>query len=222
MTGPLPGVVQPDADTAREWAREELTDPVYEAAEPGLLAQLLAWVWDALTGLEASGPQAAGVAVLLAVLAVLVLVVVRGTGSWRPGARRVDSPLDGPRAGTAAQHRARALAARDAGRFDEAVREWFRALARQADERALLTPRPGRTADEVAVELGRELPALADRLRGAAGLFDAVVYGSRPATAEDAEGLRLLDQDVTGSRPRPVLAASGAGSAGPGRPGTAS
>ena len=58
----------------------------------------------------------------------------------------------------------------------------MRAIVRSLEERALLDPRPGRTADEAAAEAGRALPAHADRLRAAARDFDDVTYGGRTAT----------------------------------------
>src|SRR5207342_1782676 len=89
----------------------------------------------------------------LAVAAVVVVVLVRrnvrlrvAVQHQRAGAVLAGSTLSG------AEHRARAAAAAAAGRYDEAVRESMRAIARRLDERALLDPRPGRTADELAAE----------------------------------------------------------------------
>ncbi|HCA84735.1 MAG TPA: hypothetical protein DEQ61_04090, partial [Streptomyces sp.] len=77
----------------------------------------------------------------------------------------------------------------------------MRALVRSLEERALLDPRPGRTADEAAAEAGRPLPAHADRLRAAARDFDDVVYGGRHATAETYARLRELDVELQQARP---------------------
>ncbi|NEA03407.1 DUF4129 domain-containing protein, partial [Streptomyces sp. SID10116] len=61
--------------------------------------------------------------------------------------------------------------------WSQAVQERMRAVVRALEERALLDPRPGRTADEAAAEAGRTLPSHTDRLRAAARAFDDVTYG---------------------------------------------
>jgi hypothetical protein len=102
---------------------------------------------------------------------------------------------------TGAEHRARAAAAVAAGQYDVAVRESMRAIARRLDERALLDPRPGRTADEIAVEAARLLPELATELREGARVFDDVAYGSTRADAARAERMRRLDERVEATKP---------------------
>ena len=77
----------------------------------------------------------------------------------------------------------------------------MRAVARRLDERALLDPRPGRTADELAAEAGRLLPELAADLRAGARIFDDVAYGSVRADAARAEQLRRLDERVEAAKP---------------------
>ena len=75
------------------------------------------------------------------------------------GPRR-EGVLDGPTR-TAAEHRAAAGRALEAGDADTAVLEAYRALTRSAIERTLLDDLPGRTAHEVAVALGPVFPASA-------------------------------------------------------------
>jgi hypothetical protein len=84
----------------------------------------------------------------------------------------------------------------------------MRAVVRSLEERALLEPRPGRTADEAAAEAGRTLPAHTDRLRDAARDFDDVTYGGRTATSEMYHRLTELDRDL--ERTKPVLTSSSA------------
>ena len=83
----------------------------------------------------------------------------------------------------------------------------MRALARRLDERGLLDPRAGRTADELALEATRLMPGLAGALAAGARTFDDVAYGQLPASATEAEQLHRLDQDVEAARPagRPML-----------------
>ena len=52
MTLLLGAPLQPEREEARRLLQDELTDPVYAAAEPGLLERLLTWVWEQLTSVE--------------------------------------------------------------------------------------------------------------------------------------------------------------------------
>jgi hypothetical protein len=80
----------------------------------------------------------------------------------------------------------------------------MRAVVRALEERTLLDPRPGRTADEAAAEAGRALPGHAAALAAAAIAFDAIAYGDAPA---DQAAYRLLDDlDRALERTRPTLA----------------
>ncbi|MDJ0386424.1 DUF4129 domain-containing protein, partial [Streptomyces sp. G-G2] len=112
---------------------------------------------------------------------------------------------EGPR--SAADHRANAEAHAAAGHWTEAVQERMRAVVRSLEERTLLDPRPGRTADEAAAEAARSLPAHTGELRAAARAFDDVTYGGRPA--DSGTYTRLRDLDVTLQRTRPLLTTAG-------------
>ena len=85
----------------------------------------------------------------------------------------------------------------------------FRALVRGLEERALLDPRPGRTADEAATEAGRLLPGHASELRAAAQVFDGVRYGGQAATGAGYARITRLDTDV--ERTKPAIAGNAAG-----------
>lgn len=220
--GAYPSTLSPGRGQGQQWAREELAGPEYARARPSLLQRLVAWLADRLDGVAARtglGPgQLLALVICVAVAAVVVVVLLRRSVRLRvareeSGARTVlaGSTLSG------AEHRARAAAARAEGRYDDAVRESMRAIARRLDERALLDPRPGRTADELAGEAARLLPGLTAELRAGAGAFDDVVYGSRSADAARAEQLRRLDEAVEAARPTslaPVGSGPG-GTAGP-------
>jgi hypothetical protein len=86
----------------------------------------------------------------------------------------------------------------------------MRAIVRSLEERALLAPRPGRTADEAAAEAGRSLPPHADELRAAARAFDDITYGGRTADRRSYERLRDLDLELERARPQLTEAAQGA------------
>ncbi|MEU3726343.1 DUF4129 domain-containing protein [Streptomyces sp. NPDC031705] len=194
-------------DAAREAAERELAKPAYHQDEPGLLQRALDRFWEWLGDFfdRASGATPGGWAGLLAI-AVLVLLVLAALW-WRLGTpRRTPAAAgtlfaEGPR--SAADHRAAADAHAAAGRWNEAVQERMRALVRSLEERTLLDPRPGRTADEAAAEAAVSLPAHADDLRTAARAFDDVTYGGRTADADAYARLRTLD--LTLERAKPLL-----------------
>ncbi|WP_327253016.1 DUF4129 domain-containing protein [Streptomyces sp. NBC_01244] len=195
-------------EAAREAARHELSKPAYHQNDPGLIQRALNRFWEWVGDLfdRASGATPGGALGLLAV-AVFALLVIAALW-WRLGApRRTASRApgtlfdDGVR--SAADHRAAAGALAGEGRWSEAVQERMRAVVRSLEERTLLDPRPGRTADEAAAEAAVSLPSHATALRAAARTFDDVTYGAHPATPEMYATLTTLDQAL--SRTKPLL-----------------
>ncbi|MFE1792341.1 DUF4129 domain-containing protein [Streptomyces sp. NPDC059525] len=192
-------------EAAREAAERELAKPIYHQDEPGLLQRALDRFWEWLGEFfdRASGATPGGGLGLL-VIALLVVLAVAALW-WRLGtphrtARGAGTLFDeGPR--SAADHRAAADAHAAAGRWNEAVRERMRAVVRSLEERTLLDPRPGRTADEAAAEAARSLPAHTDELRAAARTFDDVTYGGRTADADTYARLRTLDLTLDHTKP---------------------
>ncbi|GGO97324.1 DUF4129 domain-containing protein [Wenjunlia tyrosinilytica] len=204
LTDDLPVTIP--RDPAREAAERELSKPIYHEHDPNLVQRAIDWFWNRVGSLldAAAGATPGGWVGLLvvAVLVVIALIALRlHLGRIRtPGGER-EAVFD-TRPRTAAEHRAasEAHAARD--EWDDAVRERMRAIVRGLEERALLDPRPGRTADEAANEAGRSLPDLRTRLRAAARAFDDVSYGGRHATENAYRELRELDTDLERARPR--------------------
>ncbi|WP_275005356.1 DUF4129 domain-containing protein [Promicromonospora iranensis] len=203
MRADLP--VVPDRDTAREWLSSELQRPEYAERE-SLLMRLIGWVLDWLSRIDwpvapISGAQL-GITVAL-VAAVVLLIAWLVAGPVRLGRERARSAevLDSDDARTAAQMRAAADAAAASGDWRTASIERFRAVVRSLEERVIIEPRPGRTAQEAAADAGVRLPDQAAGLRSGADLFDGVEYGDRVATAADDADLRALDAAVTAARP---------------------
>jgi hypothetical protein len=201
---PVSGVpVEPDADTARRWLLDELADPVYEAAEPGVVDRVVRWFLELLSDLEVpGGPGGAGLAVLLAAVALVAVLAVRAGGPLLGRRSAAGEAVLPETQVTAEEHRSRARRAEVEGRPDDAAREWFRATVRGSEERTLLAERPGRTADEAAREAGALLPDLAERLAAGALAFDTVTYGGRHADQRTVAMLRDLDAAVAAARPR--------------------
>ena len=194
--------VDPDAETARRWATEELLDPVYHE-QRSLLSRLLDWIAELLSGLRTPAvfdPIAilVVVGVIAAVIAVAFLVAGPVRVARRDGADRSVLADDDTR--TAAEIRAAADTAAAAGDWATAVLERFRAIVRGLEERTVLDERAARTAHEAALAAAARLPALAAELVAAGRTFDDVAYGDEPATAQDEVRLRGLDARVQDAR----------------------
>jgi hypothetical protein len=195
--------VDPDAETARRWATEELLDPVYHE-QRSLLSRLVDWFAELLAGLRTPAvldPIAilVVVGVIAAVIAIAFLVAGPVRVARRGGADRSVLADDDTR--TAAQIRAAADTAAAAGDWATAVLERFRAIVRGLEERTVLDERAARTAHEAALAAAARLPALAAELVAAGRTFDDVAYGDVPATAQDEVRLRGLDAQVQDARP---------------------
>jgi hypothetical protein len=193
-----------DRDPARLRAIEELRDPGYAAAQPGLVQRVMAWLgkrigelFDALSSVP-GGPL--GLVLVLALIVLLIVVVRLRVGKLGRAASSPGQVFRGRRQ-SAAEYRKAAAEAAARGEFSDAVRDRFRALVRGMEERALLDVRSGRTADEAVVEAGRFLPELAAELTVGARLFDDVHYGGRPGTEAGYRLLSDLDDQVRGARP---------------------
>lgn len=196
--------VLPDAEEARRWAAEELAKPEYRQAAPGWLESFWEGILEWLRSLDASSADAGplpssliGIAIAVVIAAGVMLARPRLNAKVRQ-AREVfgmDSPL------TAADYRQRAETAAAAAKWGDAVVDRFRALVRSAEDRTILNPQPGRTADEVARELALPFGAYAHRLNHAARTFDAVRYGNHPALQADYLGIAGLDAELESARP---------------------
>jgi Domain of unknown function (DUF4129) len=190
-------------EEARELARRELADPAYDA-EPPLLQQIVAWIIERIQELidRTAGALSGSVGgrILVVVLGLIVTLVILRMGPLARRGTRSD-PLFPTERRSAAEYRAAADAAAVRQDWSTAVIERYRAVVLGFEERGLLDPRPGRTADEAAAEGGAVLPELASGLRAGSILFDAVRYGGRTATTADDALIRRLDEDAIRARP---------------------
>lgn len=201
---------EPDATQARALAIAELAQPEYQAARPGLGTRIVNWVLDGLSWVlnqlasirfprSPSAWLLIGV-ILVAVLAAVVYAIWKSPGLHLKARSGRDAGLfDGVQL-SAGEHRAAADRAADAGEWRLAVVERFRAIVRELEERAVLVPQPGRTANEVAHEAGAWLPDLRKPLDAGALIFDDVRYGDRSGDAEADAILRRLDEQVRRAR----------------------
>lgn len=197
---------------AQRLARDELAKPEYHPH-----VSFLTWLSRQLDKLFGSAnvdvPGGWWAIVALAALAVIIAALVLARVGPVARTRRRDSPgpLRGDRPMTAREHRELAQRLAQGSDYSAAVLEYVRAIAAGLEERAILPPGPGRTADELAREAGRLLPASAGELTEAARLFDDIRYGGREGTRDGYERLRALEAAIRAASPVPDPAPSPAG-----------
>jgi uncharacterized protein DUF4129 len=213
---PIPGIGRREA---ARLAREELSKPVYHPRD-SLTYRILHAVSDWLSRLFQSASKLPGGWWSLVALAALAVVVVAVVLAWagpvvRSRRRPRELAAGGPGRG-ARDHRDAAGRFAEAGDYGAAICETVRAIAADLDERGVLLPRAGRTADEFAAEAGQAIPDQAPGLREAALLFDEIRYGQRPGNQAGYRRVRELDGAVSAAAGRagratatPVPAGSG-------------
>ena len=197
--------VDPDADTARRWARDELSKAIYHQ-RPSLLQMLWRWLqdqWQQMQGhLGQLDTRTASIAVVGLLLAGgLIALAVAGPVRRARVTRRPSVVVFGDDTRTARQLREAAEALAAQGLWSQAVLERFRALLRGLEERTVLDERPGRTAHEAAHEAGLRLAGHASDLDQAGRLFDDVCYGDAEADRSGFQWLAELDGTVARTRP---------------------
>ncbi|MHC3000533.1 hypothetical protein OB08_15825 [Microbacterium sp. HJ5] len=200
----------PDGEEGRRWAEQELSDPVYDIAEPtplDRLARAIAEFFEGLFSTELSGGWGSAVAIVAAVVVILVIVVAFALWGVPRATRR--ARRDAPALFGDAEHRSaaelRAVAASHAKKeeWEAAIVLRFRALARGCSERGVVDTAPGATVHAFARAAARAFPALADDLETAATAFDDVRYLRRPGTEELYR--RVADTDAAVVAARPVV-----------------
>ena len=199
MTAPP---LDPSADEARSWLQRELLNPEYH--QQNALERLVTWlerqINRALAAAEQTPPLSmfAAMLIFLLLLGGLVWLVSRARRDRRSRFRT--GPVLDSDAFTAAELRARAVAALAGGRPEDALVDGFRALAVRQVERGRLDDSPAATAHEVAVSLAAEFPQHGRRVGDNARLFDLVLYGDGAATPEQVTDILRLDDDLAGVR----------------------
>jgi hypothetical protein len=185
-------------------ARTELSKAIYHRHE-SLAQRLLDAINRLLNDLYTAGQSFPGgwwsVVALATLTALAVALVLARLGPLARAHREAGQAAPGGQPLSAADHRQRAATLASAGDYAAAILEAVRGIARQLEERGVLSPRLGRTADEIAAEAGLVLPAEADALHDAARLFDDICYGERPGTAGGYALVRSLDTRLQSARP---------------------
>ena len=183
-----------DPETARETARDILSDPEYLEPEPTLVERAFEWVGERLGSffgtLTGGGPGSLiGWIVLLALVAGAAWLIVR---SMRvPGVAR-GAAGDDVRYGTETLWEAdlwltesERLAA--AGDLPGALRCRHQALLARMVEEQVVDEMPGRTAAEYRDVLAARLPHVAQELADLTERFERTWYGGAPVGAAELE-----------------------------------
>ncbi|HVT22334.1 MAG TPA: DUF4129 domain-containing protein [Mycobacteriales bacterium] len=192
-------------------ARDELSKAIYHHDSDPLPVRVVKavgrFIDHLLNGAFHHAPAGGwGALILLAVIAAVVGLVI-----WRVGMPRLNPasptvlPADAP-VSRAADHRRRAILAAEQQDWNTAVIERMRAVARELEERAVLDPRAGRTATELAADAATRIPTAVAALAAAAETFNAVAYGAAPAGAADLATVIAADHAVSSSGSRLVSA----------------
>lgn len=184
--------VDPDAETARQWARDELAKAEYTSGGENWLQRFIRWVTNLISQLFSGlGGRSNGwgvlitAAVVIAIVALVVWIVVGPLRRSRERSGGADALVDPSVSAASYADQARAAAA--AGDWGAAVIASYRSLVRGLDERGVIALRPGMTAHEAASDASAALPEAAASVSAAAEIFDAVRYGRTVATREDAQ-----------------------------------
>jgi hypothetical protein len=201
-----PGAGPPGGVSRRlgeQLARSELSKRLYHprVSLAGRIESAIAHLLNAAQGAVPGGWWA--VVALAALLVVAAAAILSWIGPVAGARARAGAPVPAARPLSAPDHRQEAERMAAAGDFAGAIIESVRAIALDLEERGVLPPRAGRTADEVAAEAGRALPGHASGLRDAARLFDDVRYGDRAGTVAGYRRMRDLGTRISAARPVP-------------------
>ncbi len=197
--------VDPDADEARDWVLNELSDPRYEAAKPTWFDRVSAAIFEWFESLF-SGTPAGPSPLLLAIIVVIVVaaLVAAFVIFGMPALNRRSSVAgelfgeDDGRSAEALRRDAAAAAAR--GDWSRAIEESFRAIARGLAERTILATTPGTTAHGFASSASGAFPALASGLSDAADTFDRVRYLGKVGTEAEYRRVAELERELRSVR----------------------
>jgi hypothetical protein len=176
----------------------------YRDAAPSWLGTLWRNFLDWLQSLDGSQGDAAPVpspVIALVIAAIIAAAIILARPRLHARSRQARDVFEREPTLGATDYRARAEAAAAAGKWGDAVVDRFRAVVRSAEDRAILDPQPGRTADEAARALSVPFNSQSGRLARAAATFDGVRYGNRAADSGDYRQMVELDTALDAMKP---------------------
>lgn len=206
LIGDIP--VDPDQDTAQQWAKDELAKKVYQDGGSSWLRDLWNKIIDLLTYRPSSGTGSGlanfpvGLVVTIALMVILVggivAVIVYGSRGRRKAA--ASSSVFDDDARDIASLRDAAASAAERGEWTLAYVERFRAIVRRAEDRGWIAIVPGMTAYEFAQEAATKITGFAVELEWAGELFDEIRYGHTRGTAGSYQRLTALERALSSSK----------------------
>ena len=187
-------------ERVRRAAEDVLDRAAYEGLAPDplnrALTEVRSWFAEQLFDLF-SGPTAANIGLVIAVIVVLVVVglgVVALLGARRRAA--ADVVVEEDPGATPEEAIAAADEARRAGDPATAVRRRYGALVLLLVGRDVLPRLPGTTVGEVDAAVARAAPACAGPVGDAGRVLADIVYGHRPATTADDDTVARAVREV--------------------------
>lgn len=206
-------------DPAQRLARNELSRAIYhQHSLPRTVERFVLTMLQRLFGAASQvTPGGWWTVVALVALAVAVGAAVVRLGPLARSARGAGPARDpGSRARTAQQLRDDSATSAAEGDYSTAILQRVRAIVASCEERGILVPDAGRTADELATQAGARFPGQRAGLAAAARLFDQIRYGDGVGTLDGYERLRDLDATLATRQPEPMTGqvATGARAAG--------
>lgn len=198
---PVDLLAQPSRDEGQEWARDELSDPIYQDADLTLFERIGRAISEFLDDLfsaaaDIQSPWLIGV-IILAILAMIALIVWwtrRSAGvrleSIAPRHAVFRSELD-----PSALRRTSAAAA-SAEDWRLAIQDLVRAVFAEQAVAKRITIDKSSTAQELAAAAGSARPQSAADFRKLASLFDAVSFSGDAVTREDWVRASDLDRRI--------------------------
>ena len=199
--------LNPTPPEARTWLRQELHRADYQSS---WLDSASRWISEQLRKLIEGAGNLSGVSpaitALIAVIVIALLVWVLPRVRREPVAARAGDAVLDDLTITSRRYRDLSAQALREQRYDDAVLDGFRAIAKDMSDRGVLDDSPGRTAHEVSLALTSPFPKHGERLVRAGDLFDSVRYGHHRSDAAHAR--QVVDLDAELSRTRPLLMAS--------------
>jgi hypothetical protein len=194
----------PTPAEAREATRQILSRSEFQPEPKSLYQRALdtvyGWLADLVEAVVGSGRGSLlAWAIVMATLAAIVYLVVRGLQSGRR--QRADREavvvdLDGRR--PAVEWEAEAASQEAAGNWREGLRCRYRALIAVLARRGVVEEIPGRTAGEYRTTVRQTLPAGAPAFNDATDLFERAWYGGRSTGPDESAAFRSLAEQVVG------------------------
>ncbi|WP_051619954.1 hypothetical protein [Haematomicrobium sanguinis] len=185
-------------DEARRMLEDELSKAQYQPTIADWIGERIGdffrWLGDVIDNVRQVDPAIGTLLFAAVIIAVVLFIVlfVRPRIAARSAAKE-KVMFDGDARLSASSHRKRAEQAARAGQFNEAVRERVRAIARSAEERALVDATATLTVSEFTRAVGRAVDIDGAMLAWLASSFNAFAYADVEATGNDYE--RVVDID---------------------------